>query len=268
MELSPLGSVVTPADPAQAQRCNFWTHLYPRLLASKPTKCKAKNRVRKKPLKASEKEKKLAELTTNEIDVEPSLRKVSALSVEEPQATTRRTDRGLDSNFPQNRQFVYGVKTKIPKDAKVYSSVKVVEKLVTGRPRRQSLQQQQTRPRNNTQLSYQLSVGLGAGSDPWAVYDNKQFGNSPIYIAPSRYQQEDPILNDTGLGPAGPPGYQPGQRAANKGSYDPFYPNFAGFGVKSAAVERDKKKVVVVEAGRPAAPRPSPHQPPRPYFPN
>ena len=66
----------------------------------------------------------------------------------------------------------------------------------------QKVYKRQIKPENNTQLSYQLSVGLNndhSQGEPFAVYNTQQLGNSPIYIAPSKYQDQDPIFNDGSL---------------------------------------------------------------------
>ena len=63
----------------------------------------------------------------------------------------------------------------------------------------------QIKTENNTKLSYQLNVGLGINDNqnpadqPFAVYNAQEPGNSPIYIAPTKYQAQDPIFNDGNL---------------------------------------------------------------------
>merc|ERR1712025_1197802 len=68
---------------------------------------------------------------------------------------------------------------------------------------KQKVYKRQIKPENNTQLSYQLNVGFNNGNsnngEAFAVYNTQQLGNSPIYIAPNKYQVKDPIFNDDNL---------------------------------------------------------------------
>ncbi|XP_023346756.1 uncharacterized protein LOC111715640 [Eurytemora carolleeae] len=96
--------------------------------------------------------------------------------------TYRRTVRGLNRDST-NRKLGYKVRTKIPEDTRLQSSVKVMN--IDPRPKRDFPLRQ-----NNSKISYQLSVDLspdGQIEDTWTVYDTKTHeGNSPIYIAPTK----------------------------------------------------------------------------------
>jgi len=278
LDLNAIGSKVTEIEQLQIQKCNFWNNLLgklDRMQEMQAQECKSKARSKAK-MKHKHLLQKLAEINTNEIErISPSFNKKTIFMVDEPHSTTRRTVRGLNFKQPRGRQFIYKVKTQIPRNEQVRSTVKVLEK---ARPNK--VFKRQIKPKNNTQLSYKLNVGLETNSgskEPWAVYDTKNIGNSPIYIAPNKYQvnNQNPILNDDNLEDYKEPSrdsfrkgsfnyYQkktdaPRTSVKSSGGYDPFYPNFAGFGVKKAISRSDDNTgVVLIDSDIDS----------RPYFPN
>jgi len=287
MELNAIRSEVTPLEPLQGQRCRFWNNLLPRLQEISSYQCKT-NRWTKQ--KTKDFDQKHAEITTNQIErISPSFSQNSLLMVDEPHSTTRRTVRGLHIKSPKRgRQFIYKVKTPIPRDEQVRSTVKVLEK---SRPKK--LFKRQLKLKNNTQISYKLNVDLEndpESTEPWAVYDTKVKGNSPIYIAPNKYQvdNQNPILNDDNLEdyrqqPIDAFNNQRKRGSSNKkknpaplnestrskhssktkkpsgsrSSYDPFYPNFNGFEAKKSFSRTDDDAAVLLA-----------ETDSRPYFPN
>ena len=244
LELNPIkseGSAVVVSDK-QKQRCEFWNNLYPALRETgRKAQCSQGSEV------VSDQQKEETQ----------SLSKQSRLVVDQPEP---RTVRGLSSaHFSQQRpqQFVYKVKTKIPKEKTVGSTVKVLER-ENVRPNK--VIKRQAKPENNTQLSYQLSVGLNTGSAPdsaFTVYNTKLSGNSPIYIAPLHYQpqpQSQPAqyrpqnVRNVATSFRGPgEGYQLEAQKSPRPSppeldnnyvdsaYDPFFP---GFGAKLAVQKK------------------------------
>eukprot|EP00090_Calanus_glacialis_P005735 TRINITY_DN14441_c0_g1_i1.p1 TRINITY_DN14441_c0_g1~~TRINITY_DN14441_c0_g1_i1.p1 ORF type:complete len:825 (-),score=167.83 TRINITY_DN14441_c0_g1_i1:160-2634(-) len=286
MELNAIRSGMTQIEGVHNQRCKFWNNLLGRLQQISSYQCKTFKRSKQKK-KHKDFDQKHTEIRTNEIErIFPSLSKSSLLLVDEPHSTTRRTVRGLNLKSPKGRQFIYKVKTPIPKDEQVRSTVKVLE-----RSRPKKLFKRQLKLKNNTQISYKLNVDLEnnpESQEPWAVYDTKVLGNSPIYIAPNKYQvnNQNPILNDDNLeeysalpiGAFNDEGERGSFNTYNKkkktkpfnessrskhstssssSSYDPFYPNFDGFGVKKAILRSESGAVLVDEPeSRPA------------YFPN
>ena len=234
LELNPLKSesTVVQVTEQQRQRCEFWNSLYPELReAGRKSECSQESDV-------------VSDLQKEETQ---SLSKQSRLIVDEPEP---RTVRGLNSKHLSQRpqQFVYKVKTKIPKEKKVGSTVKVLER-ENVRPNK--VIKRQAKPENNTQLLYQLSVGLNTGTSPdspFTVYNTKLSGNSPIYIAPLNYQpQSQPAqyrpqnVRNVGTNFRGE-GYQSeAQKSSSQtppeldNNYDPFFP---GFGAKLAVQKR------------------------------
>ena len=194
IQLSALKSGLVPQSGKQQQKCRFWNDLYEKLLEV-DSKC-----VVEKNVKEASEEVKIEEIQTNEISQDPpSLRTYSPVYVEEPKSKSVRKERGLYQNgYSNSQQFIYKVKTKIPNYNKSGSAAAVLEKSKMN----QKVYKRQIKPENNTQLSYQLSVGLNndhSQGEPFAVYNTQQLGNSPIYIAPSKYQDQDPIFNDGSL---------------------------------------------------------------------
>jgi len=194
IQLSALKSGLVPQSGKQQQKCRFWNDLYEKLLEV-DSKC-----VVEKNVKEASEEGKIEEIQTNEISQDPpSLRTYSPVYVEEPKSKSVRKERGLYQNgYSNSQQFIYKVKTKIPNYNKSGSAAAVLEKSKMN----QKVYKRQIKPENNTQLSYQLSVGLNndhSQGEPFAVYNTQQLGNSPIYIAPSKYQDQDPIFNDGSL---------------------------------------------------------------------
>ena len=127
------------------------------------------------------------EIKTNEVSqVPPSFRRNSPIFIEETQPKSFRKERGIHHDtYSYPEQFFYKVKSKVSKQKPRSRAPMKVHK-------RQTLGQ----PENITQLSYQLSVGLSNDNtqgQPFAVYNTQQLGNSPIYIAPSKYQDRKPI---------------------------------------------------------------------------
>jgi len=285
MELNAIRSDVTEIGIIQKQRCRFWNNLLPRLQDISVYQCKA-NKWNKRKEKPKDFDQKYSEITTNQIEkISPSHSKSSTLMVDEPHSTTRRTLRGLNLKIPKGRQFIYKVKTLIPQDEQVRSTVKVLE-----RSRPKKLFKRQLKLKNNTQISYKLNVDLEndpESQEPWAVYDTKVKGNSPIYIAPNKYQvdNQNPILNDdnledylenplaevnnkreTGIS-AKKKNLQestrstqanPEESSKSRSSYDPFYPNFDGFQPKKSFSRSGGEAAVVLLD----------EQDSRPYFPN
>jgi len=285
MELNAIRSEVTEIGMIQKQRCRFWNNLIPKLQDINLYQCKA-NKWTKQKEKRKDFNQKHSEITTNQIEkISQSLNKKSPLMVDEPHSTTRRTLRGLNLKSPKGRQFIYKVKTLIPKDEQVRSTVKVLEK---SRPKK--LFKRQLKLKNNTQISYKLNVDLEndpESQEPWAVYDTKMKGNSPIYIAPNKYQvdNQNPILNDDNLEDfvERPVNELNNKRetvtfvenkklqestrskqgnsdksSKSRSSYDPFYPNFAGFQAKKS-FSRSGGEAAAVLLDEPDS---------RPYFPN
>ena len=291
IQLSALKSGLVPQSGKQQQKCRFWNDLYEKLLEV-DSKC-----VVEKNVKEASEEVNIEELQTNEISQDPpSLRTYSPVYVEEPKSKSVRKERGLYQNgYSNSQQFIYKVKTKIPNNKKSGYAAAVLEKSKMN----QKVYKRQIKPENNTQLSYQLSVGLNndhSQGEPFAVYNTQQLGNSPIYIAPSKYQDQDPIFNDGSLDT----GYQSnnyvrgtrrpaptkvpaltlapvrvtaGTRAPAPApldysqGYDPFFP---GFGAKLQTKTRAPARAAAIK--QPAAavslgPAPSPADQPRSYFP-
>ena len=297
IQLSALKSGLVPQSGKQQQKCRFWNDLYEKLLEV-DSKC-----VVEKNVKEASEEVKIEEIQTNEISQDPpSLRTYSPVYVEEPKSKSVRKERGLYQNgYSNSQQFIYKVKTKIPNYKKSGSAAAVLEKSKMN----QKVYKRQIKPENNTQLSYQLSVGLNndhSQGEPFAVYNTQQLGNSPIYIAPSKYQDQDPIFNDGSLDtgyrgqsnnyvrgtrrppPAKAPALTPAPVRVTTGTrapapapapapldysqgYDPFFP---GFGAKLQTRTRAPSRAAAIK--QPAAavslgPAPSPADQPRSYFP-
>ena len=256
LELNPVkldSEAAVVVTERQRQRCDFWNNLYPELRAAgRKSQCSQETEV-------------LADLEEEETQ---NLSKQSRLVVDAPEP---RTVRGLHStHFSQRpQQFVYKVKTKIPKEKKVGSTVKVLER-ENVRPNK--VFKRQAKPENNTQLSYQLSVGLDTGSSPdsaFTVYNTKLSGNSPIYIAPLRYQpQSQPQPQPAQYRPQNVrnvatnfrgEGYQlEAQKSSSPtppdldnnyvdSAYDPFFP---GFGAKLAVQKRPTPVVTFTKDNR------------------
>ena len=228
LELHPTRAGLRAVTEVERQRCQFWTGLYPELReAGRRSDCADQQRGETQ-----------------------SLNKKSTLLVDEPQP---RTVRGLNTkHFSQRpQQFVYKVKTKLPKEKKVGSTVKVLKR-ENLRPNK--VYKRQTKPENNTQLSYQLSVSNP--EEAFTVYNTKLSGNSPIYIAPLRYQPQPaqyrpPTTVRNVATSFGANDYTklPPQKSVTSpdlntnyvdSAYDPFFP---GFGAK-LAVEKERTPVV------------------------
>ena len=289
IQLSALKSGLVPQSGEQLQKCRFWNDLYEKLLEV-DSKC-----VLEKNVKEALEDVKIKEIQTNEISQDaPSLRTYSPVYVEEPKSKSVRKERGLYQNvYSNSQQFIYKVKTKNPNYKKNVSATAVLEKSKMN----QKVYKRQIKPENNTQLSYQLSVGLNndhSQGEPFAVYNTQQLGNSPIYIAPSKYQHQDPIFNDGSLdtgyrgqsnnyvrGTRRPaPALTPAPVRVTTGTrapapapldysqgYDPFFP---GFGAKLQTRTRAPARTAAIK--QPAAavslgPEPSPADQPRSYFP-
>ena len=295
IQLSALKSGLVPQSGEQLQKCRFWNDLYEKLLEV-DSKC-----VLEKNVKEVLEDVKIKEIQTNEISQDaPSLRTYSPVYVEEPKSKSVRKERGLYQNvYSNSQQFIYKVKTKNPNYKKNGSATAVLEKSKMN----QKVYKRQIKPENNTQLSYQLSVGLNSDhsqGEPFAVYNTQQLGNSPIYIAPSKYQHQDPIFNDGRLdtgyrgqsnnyvrgtrrpAPAKVPALTPAPVRVTTGTrapapapapldysqgYDPFFP---GFGAKLQTRTRAPARAAAIK--QPAAavslgPEPSPADQPRSYFP-
>lgn len=291
IQLSALKSGLVPQSGEQLQKCRFWNDLYEKLLEV-DSKC-----VLEKNVKEALEDVKIKEIQTNEISQDaPSLRTYSPVYVEEPKSKSVRKERGLYQNvYSNSQQFIYKVKTKNPNYKKNGSATAVLEKSKMN----QKVYKRQIKPENNTQLSYQLSVGLNndhSQGEPFAVYNTQQLGNSPIYIAPSKYQHQDPIFNDGSLdtgyrgqsnnyvrGTRRPaPALTPAPVRVTTGTrapapapapldysqgYDPFFP---GFGAKLQTRTRAPARAAAIK--QPAAavslgPEPSPADQPRSYFP-
>lgn len=295
IQLSALKSGLVPQSGEQLQKCRFWNDLYEKLLEV-DSKC-----VLEKNVKEALEDVKIKEIQTNEISQDaPSLRTYSPVYVEEPKSKSVRKERGLYQNvYSNSQQFIYKVKTKNPNYKKNGSATAVLEKSKMN----QKVYKRQIKPENNTQLSYQLSVGLNndhSQGEPFAVYNTQQLGNSPIYIAPSKYQHQDPIFNDGSLdtgyrgqsnnyvrgtrrpAPAKVPALTPAPVRVTTGTrapapapapldysqgYDPFFP---GFGAKLQTRTRAPARAAAIK--QPAAavslgPEPSPADQPRSYFP-
>ena len=289
IQLSALKSGLVPQSGEQLQKCRFWNDLYEKLLEV-DSKC-----VLEKNVKEALEDVKIKEIQTNEISQDaPSLRTYSPVYVEEPKSKSVRKERGLYQNvYSNSQQFIYKVKTKNPNYKKNVSATAVLEKSKMN----QKVYKRQIKPENNTQLSYQLSVGLNSDhsqGEPFAVYNTQQLGNSPIYIAPSKYQHQDPIFNDGSLdtgyrgqsnnyvrGTRRPaPALTPAPVRVTTGTrapapapldysqgYDPFFP---GFGAKLQTRTRAPARAAAIK--QPAAavslgPEPSPADQPRSYFP-
>ena len=289
IQLSALKSGLVPQSGEQLQKCRFWNDLYEKLLEV-DSKC-----VLEKNVKEALEDVKIKEIQTNEISQDaPSLRTYSPVYVEEPKSKSVRKERGLYQNvYSNSQQFIYKVKTKNPNYKKNGSATAVLEKSKMN----QKVYKRQIKPENNTQLSYQLSVGLNSDhsqGEPFAVYNTQQLGNSPIYIAPSKYQHQDPIFNDGSLdtgyrgqsnnyvrGTRRPaPALTPAPVRVTTGTrapapapldysegYDPFFP---GFGAKLQTRTRAPARAAAIK--QPAAavslgPEPSPADQPRSYFP-
>ena len=245
LELNPLKSELRSLTDTERQRCRFWNSLYPVLSSSKraPSAC-----------------------ADQEEDETQSLNTQSRLVVDEPQP---RTVRGLSSTHFSKRpqQIVYKVKTRIPKEKTVGSTVKVLKR-ENLRPNTNKVIKRQTKPENNTQLSYQLSVSNP--DEAFTVYNTRLSGNSPIYIAPLRYQpQPQPqavqyrppttVRNVATSFRDG--GYKQPAGLDNNyvdSAYDPFFP---GFGAK-LAVEKERSPVVSLTKNVRS------HNTNFPYFPN
>lgn len=227
LELNPTQSGLRRVTETERQRCQFWVSLYPDL----------------------REEGRRSDCAHQAGGQTQSLSQQSTLIVDEPQP---RTVRGLNTkHFSQRpQQFVYKVKTKLPKEKKVGSTVKVLKR-ENLRPNK--VFKRQTKPENNTQLSYQLSVSNP--EEAFTVYNTKLSGNSPIYIAPLRYQPQPVQYQPTTVRNVATSfresGYTklPPQKSVSSpeldtnyvdSAYDPFFP---GFGAK-LAVEKPRSPVV------------------------
>ena len=280
--LNPVNSGLQTLSSSQLQKCSFWKNVYPKLVedVNKGKDCKPRKE------KTEEEDKKAAELETNEIP--DSHRRVSPLYVDQPELPSAREERGLyRDTYTNPHQFVHKVRDrKHPASTSAY-----LEKSYN----RQKVFKRQLKPENNTQLSYQLSVGFNSGNSqpaqPFAVYNTHNLGNSPIYIAPNKYQAQDPIFNDDNLDSyhGSNVGVRDSQKQrptttvrtthrpsfhhssntkshsinANNMGYDPFFPSF-GARIKSPAA------VVKPQVAAVTLPHPDPvsHDQPRSYFPN
>lgn len=279
--LNPVNSGLQTLTSSQLQKCSFWKNVYPKLVedVNEDKDCQPRK-------EKTEEAKKAAEIETNEIP--DSHRRVSSLYVDQPELPSAREERGLyRDSYTNPHQFVYKVRDrKHPGSTSAY-----LEKSYN----RQKVFKRQLKPENNTQLSYQLSVGFNSGNSqpaqPFAVYNTHNLGNSPIYIAPNKYQAQDPIFNDDNLDSyhGSNVGVRDSQKqrptttvrttqrpsfhhssntktqsydAGNMG-YDPFFPSF-GARIKSpAAVVRHPVAAVSLPLSDPVS-----HDQPRSYFPN
>ena len=198
IELNAVKSGLLSLTDSQAQKCKFWNELFDKLSEEEEDrKCKPVATVKEK----KKVDQKVQELQNNEIEpIAPNYRSYSPIYVDQPIAQTVRKERGLyQDSYSYPNQFVYKVKTKVPKNKNSNVATAVLERSMM----KQKVFKRQIKPENNTQLSYQLNVGLNNGNnqagEAFAVYNTQQLGNSPIYIAPNKYQVRDPIFNDDNL---------------------------------------------------------------------
>lgn len=198
IQLSALKSGLVARSGKQEQKCRFWNGLFNQLSKMKGSVCEVTDR--NQDLKGEKITRKIeqidSDIQTNEISqIAPSYRQSSQIFIEEPMPKSSRKERGIyQDSFSHPEQFFYKVKSKVSKQKGTAATV--LER--SRRPLKIYKRQTPGQPENNTQLSYQLSVGLNNGNTQggrFTVYNTKQLGNSPIYIAPNNYEDRDPIFN-------------------------------------------------------------------------
>ena len=281
--LNPVTSGLETVTEGENQKCRFWNKLFNKLIQDSGDKdCKPREKT-EKPVKSE------ADVVTNEVP--DSYRRSSTLYVDQPQLPSAREERGLFQDSHTNpHQFVFKVRSKQSNNKQSGSTSAYLEKSYN----RQKVFKRQLKPENNTQLSYQLSVGLNNGNSqtqPFAVYNTQNLGNSPIYIAPNTYAQQDPIFNDDSYDGYHGVGGSVGDRFKTQKNvvravvtttetpatfstfsqssystdpmtgYDPFFPSFGAKIKKSPAVQAPVAGVSLKSSPQPSQERP------RSYFP-
>ena len=198
IQLSALKSGLITRSGKQEQKCRFWNGLFNQLSKMKESACEVTESKQNSEEEetVSKMEQMDSEIQTNEISqIPPSYRKSSQIFIEESMPKSSRKERGIyQDSFSYPEQFFYKVKSKVSKPKGTAATV--LER--SRKPVKVYKRQTPGQPENNTQLSYQLSVGLNNGNnqgEPFTVYNTQQLGNSPIYIAPNKYEDRE-NLND------------------------------------------------------------------------
>ena len=198
IKLSAIKSGLVTRSGKQEQKCRFWNGLFKQLSKEKQSVCEVTETNKESEAKktVTKMEQLDSEIQTNEISqISPSYRRSSQIYIEEPMPKSSRKERGIyQDSFSYPDQFFYKVKSKVSKQKGPVATVPERSR----KPIKVYKRQTPVHPENNTQLSYQLSVGLNNGNtldEPFTVYNTQQLGNSPIYIAPNKYEDREPIFN-------------------------------------------------------------------------